>query len=46
MGIKPASRKTDSSSAPIDLYGSGFGRMPAAEMTDDEPRIHDLAWAT
>lgn len=45
MGIKPASRKTDSSTAPIDLHGSGSGRMSAVEMTD-EPRIRDLAWST
>lgn len=44
MGIKPASRKTDSGTAPIDLHGSGLGWTFVAE-TIHEPRIRDLAWS-
>ncbi len=42
MGIKPASRKTDSGTAPIDLHGSGFGWKFVAE-TIHEPWIRNLA---
>jgi hypothetical protein len=45
MSIKPASRETESGTAPLDRDGSGLGWKSAAEMTH-EHRIRDLAKAT